>query len=89
MNFRENDYAIIKLELFKVTEDNSTTLVQKIRFDKQELFSELSKYFNSSKARIFNVLEEILENEPINLVIYESGLINGNMKNIWDIVTDF
>ena len=88
--FLKNKYYMsIKLELFKVTEDNSTTLVEKIKFDKQELFSELSKYLNSSKARIFNVLEEILENEPINLVIYESGLINGNMKNIWDIVTDF
>ena len=88
--FLKNKYYMsIKIELFKVTEDNSTTLIEKAKFDKHELFSEMNKYFNSSKTRIFNVLEEILENEPINLVIYESGLINGSMENIWDIVTNF
>jgi len=30
-----------------------------------------------------------LENEPINLVIYESGLINGRMEDIWEFITDF
>ena len=88
--YLKNKYHMsIKIELFQVTEDNSTTILEKIKFENYELFSELNKFFNYDKSRIFNVLEKILENEPINLIIYESGLINGKMEDIWEFITDF
>ena len=30
-----------------------------------------------------------MEKEAINLLTYESGIIKGQMKDIWDIITDF
>ena len=88
--FLKNKYHMsMKIELLKVTEDNSTTLLEKIKFENQELFNELNKLFNADKFQIFNIIEKMLENEPINLVIYESGLINGKMENIWEFITDF
>ena len=86
---RNKNYMSIKIELLKVTEDNSTTLLEKIKFETQELFTELNKYFVENKTQLFSIIEKILENEPINLVIYESGLINGKMEDIWEFITDF
>lgn len=86
---RKKYYMSIKLELFKVSEDNSTTLLRKYKFEKQELFNELNESGLLGKIKIFNIIEKLLENEPINLAIYESGLINGRMEDIWDILTDF
>ncbi len=37
----------------------------------------------------FEQIETLLENEPINLLKYESGIINGKMEDIWDIITDY
>ena len=85
---RNKYYMSIKIELMKVTEDNSTTIIEKFKFDNKEIFFELNKFFDKTKSQIFNLIETILENEPINLVIYESGLINGKMEDIWDIITD-
>ena len=86
---KNKNYMSIKMELLKVTEDNSTTLLEKVKFETQELFSELNKYFVTNKTQLFSIIEKILENEPINLVIYESGLINGKMEDIWEFITDF
>ncbi len=86
---KNKNYMSIKMELLKVTEDNSTTLLEKVKFETQELFSELNKYFFPNKTQLFSIIEKILENEPINLVIYESGLINGKMEDIWEFITDF
>lgn len=86
---KNKNYMSIKMELLKVTEDNSTTLLEKVKFETQELFSELNKYFVPNKTQLFSIIEKILENEPINLVIYESGLINGKMEDIWEFITDF
>ena len=86
---RNECYMSLKLELLKVTEDNSTTLLEKFKFETQEMFIEMNKVFFSQKPKIFCTLEKILENEPINLAIYESGLINGKMEDIWAIITDF
>jgi len=86
---RNKYYMSMKIELMKVTEDNSTTIIETFKFDNKELFFELNNLFEKTKAQIFNKIETILENEPINLVIYESGLINGKMEDIWDIITDF
>ena len=86
---RNKYYMSIKIELMTVTEDNSTTIIETFKFVNKELFFELNKFFEKTRAQIFNKIEAILENEPINLIIYESGLINGKMEDIWDILTDF
>ena len=86
---KNKNYMSIKIELLKVTEDNSTTLLEKVKFETPELFEELKKYFDSNKTQIFSMIEKILENEPIDLVIYESGLINGKMEDVWELLTDF
>ena len=85
---RNKYYMSLKIELMKVTEDNSTSVFEKIKYDKKELFTETNKFFITTKSQLFSNIERILENEPINLVIYESGLINGKMDDIWDITTD-
>jgi hypothetical protein len=88
-HLKNQSYMSIKISLLKVTEDNSTTLIFKIKLEKQEEFIEINKLFPLDKAKIFKTIERILENEPINLVIYESGLVNGKMEDIWAIITDF
>jgi hypothetical protein len=89
-NIKDNDYFIIKLELFKVTGDNKTVVLEKIMFEKYEIYQEANEKINKSqKFLIFQHIEKILEKEAINLLTYESGIIKGQMKDIWDIITDF
>ena len=90
INIKDNDYFIIKLELFKVTGDNTTVVLDKLMFEKYEIYQEANeKIKKSKKFLIFQYIEKILEKEAINLLIYESGIIKGQMKDIWDIITDF
>ena len=37
---------------------------------------------------IFSKIEELLENETINLLRYESGIIKGKMNDIYNIISD-
>ena len=37
---------------------------------------------------LFQKIENILEKQPIDLYQYESGIIQGKMEEIWDILTD-
>lgn len=91
-NFINNDnnvYIVLKIELFKVTEDNSTVIVKNIKHNNEKIFNEIEKLMKMSEIKAFKIFEKILENEPINLLKYESSVINGKMEDIWDIVTDF
>ena len=89
-NIKDNDYFIIKLEFFKVTGDNKTVVLEKIMFEKNEIYQEANEKINKSqKFVIFQHIEKILEKEAINLLTYESGIVKGQMKDIWDIITDF
>ena len=88
-NIMDNDYFIIKVELFKVTEDNSTVIIKNIKYDNEKLFYELENIMKLSEIKAFKVIEKLLESEPINLLKYESSVINGKMEDIWDIITDF
>ena len=84
------DYVIIKLELFKVTEDNSCVLFSKTKIDNSEINKKaIEKYKENQPNTIFKKIEELLEKEPINLLQFESGIINAKMIDIWNIVTDF
>ena len=80
---------LLKLEFFKVTNDNSTVVLKKIKQEKEYLFSSVIKIMSQNESTLFPKVEQILEKEPINLLQYESGVINGQMKEIWDIITDF
>jgi len=88
-NIMDNDYFIIKIELFKVTEDNSTVIIKNIKYENEKLFYELENIMKLSEIKAFKIIEKLLENEPINLLKYESSVINGKMEDIWDIITDF
>ena len=88
-NIMDNDYFIIKVELFKVTEDNSTVIIKNIKYDNEKLFYELENIMKLSEIKAFKVIEKLLESEPINLLKYESSVINGKMEDIWGIITDF
>ncbi len=88
-NLIDNNYFKIKLELFQVTDDNSTCIVKKIKYENQKLLSNFEKVLDFGKSTTFQKIEQILESEPINLLKYESGVISGKMKDIWNIITDF
>ena len=87
-NIKDNDYFEIKLNIFKVTEDNSTVVLKTIKTEEKGLkaLEEKKNIFNSIK--VFKTIEDHLENEPINLLRYESGIIKGQMQEIFDILTD-
>ena len=86
-NINEDDYFEIKMELFKVNEDNSTIALRTIKFQKKEISMEVkNRIFDIIK--IFKNIENLLENESINLLRYESGIIKGKMQDIYDILTD-
>ena len=73
-NYINNDYFIIKVELFKVTEDNSTVIVKNIKYDNEKLFYELEKIMKISEIKAFQIID--------NLLKYENSVINGKMEDI-------
>ena len=87
-NIFDNQYFKIRLELLKVTEDNTTVLLSKTKFENKEKMIEIKNYLEK-KYLIYKNIEQILEKEPINLLKYESGIISGKMEDIWNLVLDF
>ena len=86
-NIKDSDYFNIKIGLYKVNEDNSTVALATIRFQKKEINAEIKdKTLNIIK--IFEEIEKLLENKAVNLLRYESGIIKGKMKDIYDILID-
>lgn len=83
-------YFIIKLELFKVTDDDSTVIIKELKFEdeKSKIIAEDRNYKLVDNS-LFDKLNQLLEKEPINLIKYESAIIEGKMGDIWDIITDF
>ena len=86
--YLRNSYILMTIELFKVTEDNSTVAIKQLK-------SEINLN-NNEKARVqiiekklFEKIDKILETEPISLLKYQSAIINGKMEDIWNIITDF
>jgi hypothetical protein len=82
-------YFNIKIELYKVTEDNSTVLLNQVKFEKLELKEEIQIFLKNNEIKTLEKIENILEKEPINLLKYESGIISGKMEDIWNFVLDF
>ena len=87
-NIKDNDYFEIKFNIFKVTEDNSTVVLSSIKAEEKGLkaLEEKKDIFNPIK--VFKTIEDHLENEPINLLRYESGIIKGQLQDIYNILTD-
>ena len=86
-NINEDDYFEIKMHLFKVNEDNSTVALRTIKFQKKEINDELkNRVFDIIK--IFKQIDNILDKESINLLRYESGIIKGQMTDIYNILID-
>ena len=81
------DYAKIQFELYKVTEDNTSVVIWKVSTDNAENLKTNKTRIELEKG-IFKKIEKLLESEPINLLQFESGIIRGKMKDIWNLITD-
>ena len=80
----------LKLNLYKVTEDNSSVLNMKIKYIpsfKDSLLIKIKEKFN--KNDYIKGIEEMVKKQSVFLYQYESGIIPGNMENIWEILTDY
>ena len=89
-NIKSKDYLIIKIELFKVTEDNTCVLMWKMKLENIQYIKVIEKIYKDDPPNtLFKNVEELLENEPINLFQYESGIVSAKMEDVWNIVTDF
>ena len=80
----------LKIELFKVTEDNSTVLNLIIKYIPsygENIINKIKEKINDINFQ--NYLEEMLKKDPVYLYQYESGIIQGNMEEIWDIIIDY
>ena len=89
LNLHENQYMIILIELYKVTEDNSTVAIKKFLFE-NETFKQNTEKSNYKiiDNRLFETIDNLLQKEPINILKYESTIIRGKMEDIWSILTD-
>ena len=86
-NIKNGDYFEIKMSLFKVNEDNSTVALRRIKLQIKELNDEL-KNKTIYIIKIFKEIEKLLDDKGNNLLRYESGIIKGKMKDIYDILID-
>jgi hypothetical protein len=85
----QNDYILIIIELFKVTEDNSTVVIKQMKREKELKNDEEKARIQMIDKKLFEKIDKLLEEEPISLLKYESAIINGKMEDIWNIITDF
>jgi hypothetical protein len=89
VKIQNKSYIMIKIQLFKVTEDNTCVLFWKMKYEDDNLHKLYEEKCKQEKPNtLFMKVEDILENEPINLFQYESAIINANMIDIWNIITD-
>ena len=86
LNFENGGLLHIKIELFKVTEDNTTILV--VTFKNNMLINEKVKIMNEKKDIYFESIKKILHESAIDLIQYESGIISGSMEDIWEFMTN-
>ena len=87
-SIQDNIYFRIKINLYKVNDDNSTVLLKDTKFEK-ELTNLHDKIDDLKSNNIFASIDGILENEPISLLKYESGVIQGKMEDIYNILSDW
>ena len=86
-SIKDNCYFSIKMNLYKVTENNSTVCLKEVKFEKTlNSLNGKTKEFNSME--LFKKIDKILDKEVISLLRYESGIIRGKMEDIYNILTD-
>ena len=90
LNLNNNEYFILGIELFKVTEDNTTVVLKQFKYETEALKKKTEKSdYKMYDNILFENIELILNNNPINMLKYESTVLNGKMEDIWDIITDY
>ena len=90
LNKNNNEYFTLGIELFKVTEDNTTVAMKQFKFENEELKKNTENFdYKIIDNIIFENIEFILKKNPIHLLKYESTIINGKMEDVWDIITDY
>ena len=87
LNFKNGGFLSFKIELFKVTEDNTSICV--ITFKNDLILTEKMKFINGDENynKFIKTIEEVLKQSNINLVQYESGIISGLMEDIWEFIS--
>lgn len=85
---KDNFYFSIKLNLYKVTEDNSTVCLKDVKFEKILNSSLEEKFKDFNSIEVLKSIDGLLENEVISLLRYESGIIKGKMEDIYNVLTD-
>jgi hypothetical protein len=83
----DNSFFTLKISFFKVNEDNSTVVLRETKFEKQLLNNLTDKMEGLSAQKLFKSIDRILNNEPISLLKYESGIIQGKMEDIYNILS--
>ena len=79
----------LKMTLYKVTEDNSTVIYTKTKYipsSGESFILKIKEKFNEKD--FVKTIEKLLKKEKVFFCQYESGLILGDLKEIWDILTD-
>ena len=84
---QDNSFLTLKVSFFKVNEDNSTVVLRETKFEKQLLNNLIDKMEGLNAQKLFKSIDRILNNEPISLLKYESGIIQGQMEDIYNILS--
>ncbi len=80
-------YLMIKIELYKVTEDNTTILLITVKINK--LLSEQTKNISEENfIKNFEKVDRELRESLTDLIQYESSVISASMQDIWDFSTN-
>ena len=90
-HIKDHGYSSLKLELFKLTEDDSTVVWRKGKYEDEDFKKGLEELLNDNEglSGLYEFIEKYLEEKAINLLKYESGIISGKMEDIWNFVLDF
>ena len=84
------EFLKIIMILYKVTEDDSCVINWRSKIVPKlggnTMVFQIKSKFNSKD--LFEKMENMLEKNPINLYQYESGIIPGEMDEVWKILTD-
>ena len=77
----------LKYHFYKICEDNSSVVLLDMKSEK-ELTNLRDKINEMFSIKRFKFIDDLLENETISLLKYESGIIQGKMEDIYDVISD-
>ena len=83
-----DDFRLLII-LYKVTEDNSTVINLKSKYINsigENILLKLKQKFNGNLY--IKTIEKMIKKDSAHLEQYESGIIQGNLEEIWEILTD-